>query len=129
MYSTAYPHYRPHFHKKSGVANDDLRADHEYPTNQRRRNLPVGEGRQGPSGEPATGLTKHSGNCLLVDGNRESSYSECDDRRGWEKRGLRSQVPNNSEMAIFCNLGAEPGLRKVGKQGRDLEREIAPSLL
>jgi hypothetical protein len=28
-------------------------------------------------------------------------------------------------MAIGCDLGAEPGLRKSEKQGRNLEREIA----
>jgi hypothetical protein len=67
------------FPQKIGVTTDDFQADHEYLTNQRRRNLPVGESGQKPSGEPATGLAKHSGNCLLMDGTRESSYSECDD--------------------------------------------------
>jgi hypothetical protein len=47
------------------VTTDGFQADHEYLTNQRRRNLPVGESGQGPSGEPATELAKHSGNCLL----------------------------------------------------------------
>jgi hypothetical protein len=48
-----------------------FQADHEYLTNQRRRNLPVGEGRQSPSGEPATGLAEHSGNWVLMDGTRK----------------------------------------------------------
>src|ERR1700757_2340172 len=65
---TPFPQYRGHFHKKIGVTTDDFQADHEYLTNQRRRNLPVGESRQGPSGEPATGLAKHSRNWLLMDG-------------------------------------------------------------
>jgi hypothetical protein len=42
-----------------GITPDDFRADREYLTNQRRRNLPVGESRQGPSGEPATGLKEN----------------------------------------------------------------------
>ena len=126
--SAPFPQYRGHFHKKIGVTTDDFQADHEYLTNQRRRNSPVGESRQGPSGEPATGLAKHSGNCLLMDGTRESFYSECDDGRVLESAGFARRDQNNSEMAVSCDLGAEPGLRKIGKPGRDLEREIAPSL-
>jgi hypothetical protein len=59
---------------------------------------------------------------------QESSYSEMW-WRGTGNSGLRSNVPNNSELTSSCDLGTEPDLRKIGKLGRDLEREIAPSLL
>ena len=42
------------------------------------------------------------------------------------KRGLRPQSPNHSDVAISCDLDTEPGLRKSGSKGRDLERENAP---
>jgi hypothetical protein len=38
------------------------------------------------------------------------------------RRGLRSKAPNNSDMTISCDLGADPDLRKFGKQG-DLSKE------
>jgi hypothetical protein len=41
------------------------------------------------------------------------------------KRGLRSQIPNNSEMAIGCDLGAEPGLRKSESRG-EISKEKSP---
>ena len=66
---------------------DDFSADREYLSIQRRRNLPVGESRQEPSGgpemvlarepgtellrEPATGLTKRPGNWVFRDGTRK----------------------------------------------------------
>ena len=50
---------------------DAFQTDDEYLTNQRKRNLPVGEGRQSPSGEPATGLAERSGNWMLMDGTRK----------------------------------------------------------
>jgi hypothetical protein len=56
---------------------------------------------------------------------RESSYNECDDSNVGE-RGFRSQSPNDSEMAISCDPGPEPGLRKSESRGRDLERENVP---
>ena len=67
------------FPQKIGITTDAFQADREYLMNQRRRNLRVGESRQGPSGEPETELTKHSGDWPLMDGTRESSCSERDD--------------------------------------------------
>jgi len=45
------------------------------------------------------------------------------------KREPRSKAPNDSEVTSSCDLGTEPDLRKIGKQGRNPAREIAPSLL
>src|SRR5271168_2858359 len=86
-HSTVFPQKAHYFHKKIGVKPDDFKPDREYLTNQRRRNLPVGESRQGPSGQPgvelarepgtglqgapATGLARHSGNWLLRHGTRK----------------------------------------------------------
>jgi len=44
------------------------------------------------------------------------------------KRGLRSMAPDTSEVTSSCDLGTEPDLRKSESKGRNLEREIAPSL-
>jgi hypothetical protein len=44
---------------------------------------------------------------------RESSCSEGNDGRV-RKRELRSKAPDDSEVTISCDLGAEPGLRKIG---------------
>jgi len=60
------------FPQKIGFTTDAFRADCAYLTNQRRRNLPVGESRQRPSGEPATGLAAHSGNWMFLDGTEEA---------------------------------------------------------
>jgi hypothetical protein len=61
-------------------------ADHEYLTNQRERDLPVGESERGPSREPATGRPKRLGNWVLAGWSQESSHSECDDGRVREVR-------------------------------------------
>ena len=42
--------------------------------------------------------------------------------------GSGSQVPSSPGVTVSCDLEAEPGLQKIGKKGRDPEREIAPSL-
>jgi hypothetical protein len=62
---TAFPQYVRYFHKKIGVTADDFQADREYLLNQRRRNLPVGESRQGPSGGLGMGLAREPGTDLL----------------------------------------------------------------
>jgi hypothetical protein len=41
-------------------------------------------------------------------------------------RGLRSQVPNNSDMAISCNPDAEPGLRKKSESRGEISKEKSP---
>ena len=69
--SALFPQCKYYFHKNIGGIADDFQANREYLSTQRRRNLPVGESRQGPSGEPATGLTEQSGNWLLMDGLRK----------------------------------------------------------
>jgi hypothetical protein len=82
-----FPQNHHYFHKKIDVRPDDLQADREYLSFQRKSNLPVGESRQRPSGgpemeparepgtelfrEPATGLAKHSGDWLLRHGTRK----------------------------------------------------------
>jgi hypothetical protein len=55
-----FPQNGQYLHKKIDVTTDAIQADHEYLTNQRRRNLPTGESRQSPSREPATGLAEHT---------------------------------------------------------------------
>jgi hypothetical protein len=67
-----FPQCGCYFHKNIGVIADDFQANREYLTNQRRRDLPAGEGRQGPSGEPATGLAKRTGNWMLRDGTEKA---------------------------------------------------------
>jgi hypothetical protein len=82
-----FPQNQHYFHKKIDVRPDDFQADPEYLSNQRRRDLPVGESRQGPSErpgmeparepepeflrEPETELAKQLGNWLLMDGPRK----------------------------------------------------------
>lgn len=119
-----FPQYRGHFHKKIGVTTDDFQADHEYLTNQRRRNLPVGESRQGPSGEPATGLAKHSRNWLLMDGTKKALTANVMTEK-YGKRGLRSQVPNSSEVAISCDLAPNRVFEKSESRG-EVSKEKSP---
>jgi hypothetical protein len=126
--STAYPHCRRYFHKEIGVTTSDLPADLEYLTNQRRRNLPVGESGQGPSGEPATGLAKHSENWLPMDGTRESSYIECDDRRVWESAGFARRYQTILKWQSVVIWTPNRIFEKSESRGRNLEREIALSL-
>ena len=82
-----FPQNQQYFHKKIAGRTDDFQADREYLSNQRRRNLPVGESRQGTSERPGmgparepgtgflrgpeTGLAKQLGNWLLTDGPRK----------------------------------------------------------
>src|SRR5277367_3685870 len=106
----AFPQIARHFHKNIGRTTGDFQTGHEYLTNQRRRNLPVGESRQGPSGEPATGLAKHSGDWLLMDG-IENALTTNGMTEEYGRRGLRSKAPNNSGVTVSCDLGAEPDLR------------------
>jgi hypothetical protein len=67
-----FPQYKHYFQKKTAVPTDAFPPNREYLSTQRKRNLPVGESRQGPSGEPATGLTEQSGNWLLTDGTEKA---------------------------------------------------------
>src|SRR5258708_17834213 len=61
--------------------------------------------------------------CLWMD--QESSYSERNDGRV-RKRELCSKAPNNSGVTISCDLGTEPGLRKIGKQGAKSRKRNRP---
>ena len=109
-----FPQNRLYFHKNIAMKAGDRETHREYLTNQRRSNLPVEESRQRPSREPATELTRQSGNWLLMDGTRKAlTANGLTERMG--SADLGSQVPENSEMAISCDLGTEPGLRKLGK--------------
>ena len=104
---------------------DDFQPDREYLTNQRRRNLPTEESRQGPSGEPATGLAKHSGNWLLLD-ETEKAFATIVMTEKYGTRELCSHLPCGSEYGNSLRSGTEPGLRNSESRGRDLEREIVP---
>jgi hypothetical protein len=79
---TVFPQYALHFHKNNAREPLIFRRNCEYLTNQRRRNLPVGESRQGPSRESATRLNEAFRKLDAYGWNRESSYSECDNGRG-----------------------------------------------
>jgi hypothetical protein len=79
---------------------------------------------KGPSGEPATGLAKAFRRLFAHGWNRGCSYIECM-TEVYGKRGLRSREPNNSEMAISCNPGAEPNLRRSESRG-ELSKEKSP---
>jgi hypothetical protein len=46
---------------------------------------------------------------------RERSYSEGLGKKRMGSADFGSQVPENSGMAMSCDPGAEPGLRKIGK--------------
>ena len=73
-----------------------------------------------PAREPATGL--------LENRQRDSRSTQATGCLAWHekaltangmteeygKRGLRSTAPDDSEVTISCDLGAEPGLRKIG---------------
>jgi hypothetical protein len=108
-----------------------FQADREYLSFQRKSNLPVGESRQGPSGELGMGPAREPGTELLENRQRdsrstqetgclwmyrESSYSEWNDGRVREARA-RSKDANDSGVTDSCDLGAEPGLRKIGERG------------
>jgi hypothetical protein len=62
--------------------------------------------------ESETKLSTHSGNWLRRMA-RESSCNEWNDGK-YGKRGLRPKAPDNSEVTMSCDLGTEPGLRKIG---------------
>jgi hypothetical protein len=121
----SFPHCRRYFHKKIGVTNRDLPADIEYLTNQRRRNLPVGESGQGPSGEPATGLAKHSGNWLPRNGTRESSYGGCDDGRVWESAGFARSYQTILKWQSVV-IWRRTGSSKNRKAGGEISKEKSP---
>jgi hypothetical protein len=84
------------------VTTDDFQTDYEYLLNQRRRNLPAGESRQGPLREPETGLAERLGNWMLQDGTEKALTANVMTEMFGE-RGFRSQSPNNFEMAISCD--------------------------
>ena len=88
---------------------DDFSADREYLSIQRRRNLPVGESRQEPSGAPGNGTRKRTTNGTpqrTGNGTREATGKLA--AYGWHekalaangmteeygKRELRSKAPN-----------------------------------
>ena len=114
------------------VRRDAFDANREYLTNQRRRNLPVGESRQGPSGEPATEprenrqrdsrSTQETG-CLAW---TEKALTANGMTEVYGKRELCSKAPNISGVTISCDLVADPGLRKNRKAGGDISKEKSP---
>jgi hypothetical protein len=123
--ASAFPQCRYYFHKNNGVIVDDFQANHEYLTNQRRRNLPVGESRQGPSGEPATELAKRTGDWMLRDEPEKAlTANVITERNG--KSGLCSQGPHFLKWQSVVIRGPYRVFEKSEGRGDFLEREIAP---
>jgi hypothetical protein len=126
---TYFPQSKRYFHKKIAARPHAFQADREYLSNQRRRNLPVGESRQGPSGGPATELrenrqrnsrrtgngTREAPRKLVASAWHEKALTANGTTEEFGKRGLRSKAPNDSEVTSSCDLGAEPDLRKIGE--------------
>ena len=67
---------------------------------------------------------KHSGDCLLMDGTEDALTSSAM-AEVYGRHELRSREPNNSEIAISCNPGAEPDLRRSESRG-ELSKEKSP---
>jgi hypothetical protein len=113
------------FPQKKGITTDAFQADHEYLMNQRRRNLPVGESRQRPSGEPATGLEKHSGNWMLWMEPRNLLQ-----RMRWRKSmgssGSARSHQTILKFALSCDLAPNRVFEKSESRGRVLEGEFVP---
>lgn len=126
---STYPQFMRYFHTTKFARASCIHSDRAYASNQRKRDLPEGESRQGLSRGPATELTRRSGNWMLTDGTEKALTTSGVTEEFGERGPQGSQVLKDSETTIVCGLEAEPGLQKIGKKGRDLEREIAPSLL
>jgi hypothetical protein len=88
------------FPQKKRVITTSFSGDYEYDSNQRKRDLPEGESRQGLSREPATGLARHTGNWMLTDGTEKALTTNVITEEN-EDRGLRPGVPGNSGVAIL----------------------------
>lgn len=77
---TAFPQYLLHFHNKKCARAGEFSEGREYLADQRKRNLPVGESRQGYQENrqrDSRGIQETG--CSQMD--RESSYNECNDGR------------------------------------------------
>src|ERR1700685_919602 len=122
--ASVFPQCRYYFHKNIGVIADDFQANREYLSTQRRRNLPVGESRQGhQENRQRDSQSSWETGCLWMD--RESSYSECDYRKDG-KCGLCSQGPDFLKWLSVVIRGPYRVFEKSESRGDFLEREIAP---
>ena len=75
----------------------------------------------GPAREPGTGTPERTGNGtreatgkLAAYGWTKKALTANGITEAYGKRELRSKAPNNSGVTISCDLGADPGLRKIG---------------
>jgi hypothetical protein len=75
--------------------------------------------------EPATELNQEVRQLNAWRWNQESSYDGCS-KKMMGNAGFGLREPDRFEIAIVCDLGAEPDLRKFGREGRDLARGFAP---
>ncbi len=103
------------FPQKKRAITTSFSSDYEYDSNQRKRDLPEGESRQGLSREPATGLARHTGNWML----------RMEPRKLLQRMLLRKRMRIAGSGLQFqaipewqsCDLETGPGLRKIGKEG------------
>ena len=124
-----------HFHKTRAISTKKYSQTPfpfgrvcEYLTNQRRSNPPVGESRQEPSREPATELTRHSGNWASTDGIEKALTANVTAEEDWEMRAPLAKTGRTLKWQSVVIWAPEPDLRKIGKQGRVLARDLALSL-
>ena len=73
-----------------------MQRDSEYASNQRKRDLPEGESRQGLSREPVTGLARDSGRWMPSDGTEEALTAKGDHGKATEARAARFAGPEYS---------------------------------
>jgi len=126
-FSTVFQQCVSHFHTKKYVRPACIQSFREYAFLHRKRDLPEGERRRGPSREPATELAKHSGNWKLTDGTEKALATNVTAEK-YRKCGLRGlQAPNNSDWQLVV-IWSPNQIFEIGKRGRDSERELALSL-
>jgi hypothetical protein len=80
------------------------------------------------SGEPATELAQCLGNWMLSMEPRKLLQPGCDNGRGWEAR-VHARSLGDSGVIIGCDLEAEPGLQKIGKEGAKSRKGNRPFAL
>src|SRR5271170_6815103 len=97
-------------------------------SNQRERDLPEGESRQGAAGRTGNGTLEAFGKPDANGQIRESSYNAVIEEKSG-KRGFTPVGPEpvRSDKALWSGSRTRPS--KNRKKGRDPAREIAPSLL
>ena len=66
---------------------------------------------------------------MLRDGTEKALTANVMTEEYGKARASLAGIPNNSEMAISCDLAPNRIFEKSESWGRDLEREIASSLL